>query len=182
MPLSGHPPRRSQRAAFPHWAPASGNDAQTLFGRVMVLFLPLVRLPYSPQRILQVHRRDVGVSLGCVHDFSFRARLEYSISPPSRRCVRNLLCWRVFPSAKPLGSTPSADGGAPPSLFGRFSATISLSDFPSPCVAVVLLSDSQRGPWGHLSRSDTGPPGSRVGNFDTCTGSSTTRKRSQLLR
>ncbi len=52
--------------------------------------------------------------------------------------------------ARPLGSTLSADRGAPPSLFERFSATISLSDFPPPCIAVVLLSDSQRGPWGHL--------------------------------
>ena len=58
--------------------------------------------------------------------------------------------------ARPLGSTLSADRGAPPSLFERFSATISLSDFPPPCIAVVLLSDSQRGPWGH-------PPGVRGG-------------------
>ncbi len=27
MPLSGHPPHRSQRADFPHWAPASDVDA-----------------------------------------------------------------------------------------------------------------------------------------------------------
>ena len=30
--LSGRPPHRSQRAELPHWAPASGGDAQALFG------------------------------------------------------------------------------------------------------------------------------------------------------
>ena len=30
--LSGRPPHRSQRAGLPHWAPTSGNDAQTLLG------------------------------------------------------------------------------------------------------------------------------------------------------
>ena len=46
-----------------------------------------------------------------------------------------------------LGSTSSANDGAPSSLFKRFTATISLSDFPSPYIAAVLLPDSQRGPW-----------------------------------
>ena len=30
--LSGRPPHRSQRAGLPHWAPTSGDDAQTLLG------------------------------------------------------------------------------------------------------------------------------------------------------
>ncbi len=30
--LSGSPPHRSQRAELPHWAPASGNDAQAAQG------------------------------------------------------------------------------------------------------------------------------------------------------
>jgi len=46
-----------------------------------------------------------------------------------------------------LGSTLSANHGAPWSLFERFTATISLSDFPLPYIAVVFLPDSQRGPW-----------------------------------
>jgi hypothetical protein len=30
MLVTKHPPHRSQRADFPHWAPASGNDAEAL--------------------------------------------------------------------------------------------------------------------------------------------------------
>ncbi len=30
MPVSRHPPHRSQRAELPHWAPALGKDAQSL--------------------------------------------------------------------------------------------------------------------------------------------------------
>jgi|GEM_PF-2386557 len=53
---------------------------------------------------------------------------------------------------RPLGSTFSANDGAPSPLFERFTATISLSDFPIPYIAVVLLTDSQRGPWDHLGQ------------------------------
>ena len=31
-PVARRPPRRSQRAELPHWAPTSGGDAQALFG------------------------------------------------------------------------------------------------------------------------------------------------------
>ncbi len=75
-----------------------------------------------------------------------------------------------------LGSTPSADWGAPQPLFGGFSATMKPSDFPPPFIAVVLLTDSQRGPRCH-SRPEAGSPGSRVSNFHACTGSQTTRGR-----
>jgi len=51
-----------------------------------------------------------------------------------------------------------------------------LSDFPPPFIAVVLLSDSQRGPQCH-SRPKAGSPGSRVSNFHACAGSRTTRGR-----
>ncbi len=52
--LTGRPPRRSQRAELPHWAPTSGVDAQTLC------------LPYPFQRILQAFGIDVGtVSWPC---------------------------------------------------------------------------------------------------------------------
>ena len=40
--LAGRPPRRSQRAELPHWAPTSGVDAQTLFG----IRIPASGLPY----------------------------------------------------------------------------------------------------------------------------------------
>jgi hypothetical protein len=38
MPVTRHPPRRSQRAELPHWAPTSGNDVQAQIG---------VRMPYA---------------------------------------------------------------------------------------------------------------------------------------
>ena len=47
-PVTRRPPHRSQRAELPHWAPTSGNDAQTLC------------LPYSLQRGLQTFRVNVG--------------------------------------------------------------------------------------------------------------------------
>ena len=42
-PVARRPPRRSQRAELPHWAPASGSDAQMVHC-----------LPYPLQRTLQV--------------------------------------------------------------------------------------------------------------------------------
>ena len=47
-PVTRRPPRRSQRAELPHWAPTSGCDAQTLY------------LLYSLQRSLQAFGIDVG--------------------------------------------------------------------------------------------------------------------------
>ena len=44
MPVTRHPPHRSQRALLTHWAPASGSDAQA--------FRPC-RLSYPAQRLLQ---------------------------------------------------------------------------------------------------------------------------------
>ena len=53
-PVTRRPPHRSQRAEFPHWAPTSGVDAQTLC------------LPYPFQRISQAFGIDVGtVSWPC---------------------------------------------------------------------------------------------------------------------
>jgi hypothetical protein len=31
-PIAGRPPRRSQRAGLPHWAPALGSGVEPLFG------------------------------------------------------------------------------------------------------------------------------------------------------
>ena len=36
MPVTQHPPHRSQRVDLPHWAPTSGSDAQALFGIRMI--------------------------------------------------------------------------------------------------------------------------------------------------
>ena len=134
-PVTRRPPHRSLRAELPHKAPTSGTDAQTLC------------LPYPFQRTWQVCGCDIGtISWQCPR---FLASCPFRVVhiEPYRHCVRNLFCWNEFPLVRPLGSTFSANHGAPQSLFERFSATISLSDFPSPYIAVVLLPDSQRGPW-----------------------------------
>ncbi len=36
MPVARHPPHRSQRAALPHWAPASGHNAKS-FVRIRMI-------------------------------------------------------------------------------------------------------------------------------------------------
>ena len=50
----------------------------------------------------------------------------------SRICARRVRCWPVFPLVPALGSTTSAAGF--PALFGGFFATMTESDFSSPCV------------------------------------------------
>ena len=75
----------------------------------------------------------------------------------------------------PLSSTPSAGCSALQPLFGSFSGTVRLSDFPRSFITVVLPWDSQHGPQGHLLRPNVGPPGSRVRSFGTCAGSLTTQ-------
>ena len=90
-------------------------------------------------------------------------------------CVRNLVCRSGFPLVSPLPSTPSADRGAPPPLFGSFLGTMKLSDFPRPFIAAVLPEDSQRGPCLTTSRPNMGPPGSRAKSLRTCSGSLTTQ-------
>ncbi len=81
-----------------------------------------------------------------------------------------------IPLVSPLGSTSSANRGAPRPLFEGFPATMGLSDFPHSFTAVVLLADSQRGPRCH-SWPNAGSPGSRVSLFRACAGSRTTRGR-----
>ena len=51
-----------------------------------------------------------------------------ALGAPSRLGVRGAFCWRGFPLASPLPSTPSAAGC--PALFGDFIGTTGLSDFP----------------------------------------------------
>jgi hypothetical protein len=38
IPVARHPPHRSQRAAFPHWAPASGRNVQALLSTLLSIF------------------------------------------------------------------------------------------------------------------------------------------------
>jgi len=78
--------------------------------------------------------------------------------------------------ARPLPSARSADDAAVPPLFADFLGTMGLSDSLCPFIAVVLLSDSRRGPLG----ASAGPHGSRVRGFRTCSGSSTTRAGAAL--
>jgi hypothetical protein len=77
--------------------------------------------------------------------------------------------------ASPLSSTPSAGYSALQPLFGNFSGTMRLSDFPRSFITVVLPWDSQHGPPYYSLRPNVGPPGSRVKSFGTCAGSLTTQ-------
>ena len=56
-------------------------------------------------------------------------------SASSRLGVRDAFCWGRFPLAKPFPSIPSVTGCS--ALFGDFSGTVGLSDFPGPFVIGV---------------------------------------------
>jgi len=52
----------------------------------------------------------------------------------ARLCVRGVAVCRVFPLVSPLPSTSSAEDAATSALFGGFSGTMGLSEFPPTCV------------------------------------------------
>jgi len=52
MPVTRHPPHRSQRALLTHWAPASGNDVQAQV-RLWMMLVSTISLSYPFQCILQ---------------------------------------------------------------------------------------------------------------------------------
>src|SRR5207244_12884409 len=62
-----------------------------------------------------------------------------------------------------------------PSLFGDFSGTTGLSDFPGPFVICVRPLTSRCGPMLLLRWADLGSPGSHARCLRTCTGSLTAR-------
>jgi hypothetical protein len=56
MPVTRHPPHRSQRAALPHWAPASGRNAKALLWiRMINLPIPTCGLTYPLQLMWHAH-------------------------------------------------------------------------------------------------------------------------------
>src|SRR6056297_1775255 len=73
MPVTRHPPHRSQHAELPHWAPASGNDAQTVL-------LPAVS---CQTHVYKVPRPCVR-SLFCLTDSPWPA--YFSPPPPPYAC------------------------------------------------------------------------------------------------
>ena len=161
--LSGRPPHRSQRAGLPHWAPTSGVDAQTLC------------LPYPFQRTLQVRGFDVGTVSWLSPRFRAACPFRVVHIEPSGTVSGTCFAETNFP-----WSGRFAPRSPPTTAHRRLCSNASqlLSACPTsrlPCIAVVLLPDSQRGPRNHFQRPETGSPGSRVSNFRTCTGSRTTR-------
>src|SRR5882724_8622409 len=87
--------------------------------------------------------------------------------------VREAFCCGRFPLASPLPSIPSATGC--PVLFGDFSGTTGLSDFPDPFVIGVRPWTSRRVPRRLRPWADLGSPGSHARCLPTCTGSLTAR-------
>ncbi len=96
-----------------------------------------------------------------------------ALCAPSRRCVRDALCWRGFPLTSSLHSLSSATGC--PALFGDFSGTTELCDFPCPFIAGLRPWTSRRGLRLHQPQADTGSLGSRARCFRTCLGPQTAR-------
>ena len=80
-------------------------------------------------------------------------------------------CSCKFPLATRLPSLPSAAGR--PALFGDFSGTTRVSDFPQPCIFGVRPWTSRCGPRRHATRAVVGSPGSRTRCVRTCVGSLT---------
>ena len=103
----------------------------------------LIRRPTLDNLVRHYARKHIDFHGADFYTFLEKARVRRS-RRSSRRVSKFLLIKSLLPFlfARPLRSTLSADCGAPQSLFERFSATISLSDFPSPYIAVVLLLDS----------------------------------------
>jgi hypothetical protein len=91
----------------------------------------------------------------------------------SRLGVRCTLPSSVFPLASLLPSTPSAAGSS--ALFGGFSGSTELSDFPRSCITGVRPSTSRCGLRLPPPQTNGGSPGSRVRCVHACTGSATAR-------
>ena len=82
-----------------------------------------------------------------------------------------MCCWLGFPVVRLLSSIPSATGG--PVLFGDFTGTTSLSDFPCPSIIGVRPWTSRDDPQLLPLWVDMGSPGSHARCLRTCTGSLT---------
>ena len=76
-----------------------------------------------------------------------------------------------FPLATALSSTTSAAG--PPALFGGFSGTMAMSDFPSPCIIGVRPWTFRCGLRRDCPQTMAGSPGSRARCVRACAGSAT---------
>jgi len=96
MPVTRHPPRRSQHAELPHWAPTSGSDAQAL-GKIRLM----LRGSLCSRSSLATCRTRLG-----------------AFCKAAWPCVQTLVCLTGFPLVSLLSSTTSADQGAPWPLFG----------------------------------------------------------------
>src|SRR5439155_23226900 len=96
-----------------------------------------------------------------------------ALDAPSRLCVRGALHLSEFPLASPLPSTASATGR--PALFGGFSGTTELSDFPRPFTIGVCPWTSRCALRLPQPQRGAGSPGSRAKCFGACSGSSTAR-------
>ena len=115
--LAGGPPRRSQRAELPHWAPGSG---QTSHGPTPRSDVINVALPPAP----------VG-----------RTRSGTCGTPDPALCPGRVVP-SGFPSPRPLPSTASAAVA----LFGGFVGTTRRSDFPRSYIPGVRPQPSLGGP------------------------------------
>src|ERR1700732_463499 len=88
-----------------------------------------VSLPPHAPDMLSV--RNEQLTEGDFHPISLTALS----ATPTRSSALSAFCWGRFPLARPLPSIPSAAGC--PALFGNFSGTVGLSDFPGPFVIGV---------------------------------------------
>ena len=104
------------------------------------------------------------------HHIACRTRLN-AFCRATWHSVQTPVCSNKFPLASPLSSIASAT--STPALFGDFSGTMGLSDFPHPYIPGVPPRGSQGRPWRPSSRPDMGSPGSRVSRFRACTRSPT---------
>ena len=147
---------------------------------------PPTRSPTFHSRFLQLDRSPLparGVrSRPCQAPVSHPISLTALSATPTcssalgaslRLGVRDAFCCGRFPLARPFPSIPSASGC--PALFGDFSGTTGLSDFPRPFVIGVRPWTSRRVPRQLRPWADLGSPGSHARCLRTCTGSLTAR-------
>ena len=86
----------------------------------------------------------------------------------ARLRVRDTFCWTCFPSASPLPPPPPPPRA--PALFGGFTGTTGLSDFPPSYISSVRPWPSLGGPPRSAGRASVGSPGSRASRFPACKG------------
>ena len=115
--LAGGPPRRSQRAELPHWAPGSGQTSHGPTPRRDVINAPL-----SPAPV----RRTRSGTCGTL----------------TRLCVRGVSCRPGSPRLAPFPPPPPR----PWALFGGFVGTTRRSDFPRSYISGVRPRPSLSGP------------------------------------